>query len=334
MCVLAEDDAHLFIDELVAKGVPVEQIPVGRDIDLKLSGVIRRTISDQKPDVVHTHLIHADVYGQPAAHRLNVPAVASFHSSNPFYRRAPYRQLVRHSYKHVSKVIAISQHVARFISELDLVDPERVEMVHYGIDVNRWRAALPTRQDSRSDFGFEDDELVVGVASRLFPNKGHDVVIEAFKRLPPNLTATLAVAGTGPLREELERSAEGTNNDVRFLGHVDDVRSLFAAVDVLLFPTQPGFGEGFGLAALEGMASGLPVIASHIDSLPEIVRDAVEGFLVPPTDIEAWVGRIGEIENDPGRRAEMGRAALDRVTDAFTITKMVDRTMDIYRQVA
>src|SRR5207249_3063368 len=117
--------------------------------------------------------------------------------------------------------------------------------------------------------------------------KGHDWLIDAFvEAVAAEPMLRLRIAGEGPLRTALEQRCAGLPEGViRFLGHITDVPGFLAACDILVMPSLPELGEGFGLSALEAMASGIPVIASDIASLPEIVVDGSTGYLVPPRHV-------------------------------------------------
>lgn len=289
-----------------------------------------------EPDLVHTHLIHGDLYGQTAARLTGTPALSTFHSTNPFFARAEFRALERVALSNTSVVIAISHHVARFLSDLGLVDPSRVEVVHYGIDLARWDGLEARRADFRGGFGVRPEEFMVGCASRLFPSKGHELFLHAFDRAAgraPSLKA--CVAGSGPLREELEALALSLEHAsrIRFMGHVEHIERFLAACDALVFPTQPSFGEGFGLAALEAMAAGTAVIASNVDSLPEVIADGSNGVLVAPGDVEAMADALVTLSSDRDRTRAMGAAGRTRVRTAFTLERMVMRTFGLYSKV-
>jgi glycosyltransferase involved in cell wall biosynthesis len=141
----------------------------------------------------------------------------------------------------------------------------------------------------------------------------------------------LLIAGDGPLRAELEemgrRCAPGR---VEFLGFISDMKTFMRAADVLAFMTQPELGEGFGLAALEAMAAGRPVLATNVASLPEIVVDGRSGVVVPPGSVAAVSDALRALATDDRWRAQLGAGAADRARTAFTLEAMVSRTMAVY----
>jgi glycosyltransferase involved in cell wall biosynthesis len=255
------------------------------------------------------------------------------HGAHPFFREQPWRTLVRGAQAMTARTIAISDEVARFLRDERLCRPEAIRVVRYGIDASGWPLSDGERGAARARLGLGPDEVAVGIASRLVPGKGHDLAIDALaaaREREPQLR--LLVAGDGPERGALERRAESTGDGVRFLGFVDGIRDFMGACDVFLFPTEPWWGEGFGLAALEAMAVGLPLVATPVGGLPEMIHAGETGFLVPPRD----VGRLSEVlvtlANRDDLRRDLGRRARRRVEREFSLALMRDRTLEVYRE--
>ena len=333
MCVLETGDGDRFVSELRHAGVDVTVRRAGPHINPTLVPGLMSEVRSFRPDLVHTHLIHADIHGQLAAKACHVPAVSSVHDTADFYRHEPYRSASRFIGRLPARRIAISEHVARFLRELGLASPGRISLVYYGIDVDTWTVAPVERRRARESMGLAEDQIVVGIASRLIPGKGHDVLVEAFgiaERDNPRLH--LLVAGDGPERDGLESIASrmGLNDAVQFLGFIDDVRSFLAACELLVFPTLPELSEGFGLAALEAMASGLPVVASDVGSLPEVVTDGVTGLLVAPASPDALSAAIARLGADTALRERLGAQGRERARADFTLDAMVSGTIAVY----
>jgi glycosyltransferase involved in cell wall biosynthesis len=332
MLVLEAPGSSRFVGAMRERGVDVESLPAGRDLHPRLATRIRSVVRSVRPDLVHTHLIHADLYGQVAARLAHVPAVSTVHSVHGFYRREPTRSAARLAARAARRTIAISTYCGDFLRDAGIVPQDRLRVVPYGVDANAWRASGNERARARERFGVTGIDVVVGMASRLIPGKGHAQAIAAFRsasRVTPDLH--LLIAGEGELRARLDaEAARDSSGRVRLLGFVDDMREFLAACDVLLFPTMPELGEGFGLAALEAMAAGKPVVATRIASLPEIVGDE-GGFLVEPraSEIAAALRRIAD---DPLGRLAMGAAAAERAATCFDIATMLERTIQVYRE--
>ena len=336
MVVLADGDGATFVEALTARGVEAWAVPAGADLSPVLVARLISNIRRWQPDLVHTHLIHADLHGQVAARLAGVPALSSVHSSHLFYVRQPYRSVASVPGRLAGRTIAISHHVGRMLTGAGIVRPERLRVVHYGITVDQWTSTPAERAETRRAFGVEDGEVVIGIASRLFPEKGHDSLIRAVAMARrEGHPLRLMIAGNGELSDELQAlaKAEGLAEAATFLGFVSDVRGFMAGCDVIAFPTTPRFGEGFGLAALEAQAAGRPVVATRVASLPEVVADGETGLLVDPDDDRALADGLIRLASEAALRKRMGAGARSRTIRAFSLDAMVDGTLAVYDEV-
>jgi glycosyltransferase involved in cell wall biosynthesis len=338
MCVLATADAHRFIEPLAASGVPVTTIPAGPDVNPVAVARLVRRIRAERPDVVHTHLIHGDTHGQAAARLCSVVGVSSFHGCHPFYERLPYGAVSRLAWRSPRVTIAISEHLRRYLVDRALAPADRVRVIHYGMDVAGWRFSEGDRSRERARLELGPDDVAVAVSSRLVPEKGHADLIDAMAiaiATRGDDRLRLLVAGDGPLRASLEAQAASVlpPGSYRFLGFVDDIRAFMNGADVFAFPTTPDFGEGFGLAALEASAVGLPIVATSVGPIPEVVADGESGRLVPPRDPAALARVIVELAGDSALRRRLGEGAARRARDVFGLDRMVERTIEVYDEV-
>ena len=135
MCVLGDAGARDFVSRLDERGVPHSLIAAGSDLNPMLVGSLWREMRSYRPDLVHTHLIHADLHGQLAARLAGIRGVSSVHGTHDFYARQPYRSAATLAGRSARLTIAISSHVQRFLERLHIARPGGVRMVHYGIDV-------------------------------------------------------------------------------------------------------------------------------------------------------------------------------------------------------
>jgi len=156
-------------------------------------------------------------------------------------------------------------------------------------------------------------------------------VVRVFARIRRAMPATLLMIGDGPDRPEAEKEAEdlGVTGDVRFLGRLDQVASLLQACDLFVLPSQT---ESFGLAALEAMACGAPVVASRAGGLPEVIDDGVNGILEPVGSVEAMGRRAVELLRDPQRHAAMRAAAIAKAQE-FSAERVVPQYEALYQEV-
>jgi glycosyltransferase involved in cell wall biosynthesis len=302
-----------------ALGLPARHLRSARDVDLGLPQRLRHTLEELRPDVVHTHLVHADVYGTLASPRAPWRLVSTKHNDDPF-RAGPFRFVERALTKRTSRVIAITHALRRFCVERVGLPEAKVDVVHYGVDdVPAWGHDDPTPPGGRF-------VLVVG---RLVGQKGVDVAVRALAVLPDDVR--LAVLGDGPERPRLEALARelGVADRVLLPGRVGDVAAWLRAAELVLHPVR---WEGFGLAVLEAMLAERPVVASAVSAVPELVVGGQTGLLVPPDDAGALAASAAELLADPERAARMGAAGLRRARAEFSVARMVDATLGVYER--
>jgi glycosyltransferase involved in cell wall biosynthesis len=225
--------------------------------------------------------------------------------------------LVTHSGRGADAVIAVCRAVAeRVVGAQPLV-------VYSGIPI-------PETARPPAPPGGTTAERIVGSAGRLLPLKGLVYLLRAIASLRvefPNLV--LEIAGSGPERATLEREAQtlGLSDGVRFLGWVEELAPVLARWEVFVLPSLE---EGFPMAALEAMAAGLPVVASAVGGVPELVEDGRTGYLVPPRDPAALADRLRVLLLDPVQQRAFGAAGQARVRDHFSAERMVTRIAEIY----
>jgi len=315
-----EPGAWDFARELTGRGIPLDAIPLAADVDpvafFRIAGYLAR----QRPTILHTHLVHAEVYGQLTGALTGVPVrITTKHGFNEFRENRGFalgdRAIASLAHAH----IAISRGLARYLEDVEGFDGESFEIVHYGIEPN----GLP-----RPFAGAEPRLLCVG---RLIPIKGHIVLLRAFaeaRRRVPRLR--LDIAGRGPLEPALRALAKELELDeaVRFLGHVVPIQRAIEEAAVVVVPS---LGEGFGMVALESMERSRAVIAADIGGLGELVEHGVTGALVPPGDAGALAEAIVWLAGDLDGAARMGEAGRRRALDHFLQERCTDRTEILYR---
>jgi glycosyltransferase involved in cell wall biosynthesis len=306
-----DDPAWNPVDFYGALHVPAVRIPAPRDLDPLLLAKLLRALD---ADIVHTHLVHADVYGGLAAKLRRTKLVSTKHNDDPF--RAGAFRFVERALT-ADRVITISDALRRFTVERVGLPAAKVETIYYGLDEPppAWGENLPVSVPA--------DARILLSTSRLTRQKGVDVAVRALAALPED--TVLVVLGEGPERASLESLARelGVAERVHLPGRVPDVAAWLRRATLYV---QPSRWEGFGLAVLEAMVSGLPVIATRISSLPELVADGETGFLVPPDDSAALAAAVERALAQPG----LGAAGRERARRQFSVAAMADRTAALY----
>ena len=316
-----EPGAWDFARELTARGIPLDAIPLAADVDPVAFVRIAAYLAHNRPTILHTHLVHADVYGQLTGALSGVPVrVSTKHGFNEFRENRGFalgdRAIASLAHTH----IAISRGLARYLEEVEGFDGASFEIVHYGIEPDG--APRP----------YEGGEARLLCVGRLIPIKGHIVLLRAFaeaRRAVPSLR--LDIAGRGPLEPALRALAKelGVEDGVRFLGYVAPVQRAIEDAAIVVVPSM---GEGFGMVALEAMERARPVIAAEIGGLGELVEDGVTGLLVPAGDAEPLTRAIVRLGGNLSLAAEMGAAGRRRALEQFLQERCTDRTELLYEE--
>lgn len=327
--LLGLDDHSLapepFYDALAAHDVPFRRVPAPRDLDPRLLARVRRALGRIPSDIVHTHLVHGDVYGALAT--LGSPAVlvSTKHNDDPF-RAGSFRHVERLLTRRASRVVCITSSVARFCADVVGLPDEKLRVVHYGLDAppDAWGATDTTAVAAGS--------RVLLAVCRLVEQKGLDVAVRALRTIADEVpAATLVVLGEGPERDRLQRLAAelGVQGYLFLPGRVGNVAAWLRRAELLVHPAR---WEGFGLALLEAMHASRPIVASGVASIPEIVVDGETGILVPSNDATALADAILALLRDRDRARLLGEAGRRRALDAFSVDRMTARTIAIYEE--
>jgi glycosyltransferase involved in cell wall biosynthesis len=313
-----EQGAREFADRLGEGGIRVEELRLSRDLS---PGVFRRLLAlvrEQRPALVHTHLVHADFYALPAAALARVPArVSTKHGFNAFRERPGFGRIDRSVARLADVNVAISRGLARYLARAEGFAEDAFEIVHYGIDAGPAPSPLP-------------DGTRLACVGRLIPIKGHETLLRALALARRDLPLLeLEIAGEGPLEESLRSLATslGIDGAVRFLGNVTPPQPVFERAAIVVVPSH---GEGFGMVALEAMERGRAVVASDVGGLPEIVAGEETGALVPPGDSAALAAAIVRLAQDPSLMAALGAAGRARALRDFTQERCVQRLAELY----
>ncbi len=297
--------------------VPSVRVRAPRDFDPRLALRTVRAVRSLAPDLVHTHLVHADVYGGLAAGVTRAALVATKHNDDPF-RAGPFRYVERMLARRAARVIAITEALRYFNIDRVGLPSAKVTTIHYGLD------DLPRPWAENPPAQVPEEARVVLAVSRLVEQKGVDVAVRAMARVRErHPQAALVVLGEGPLLGRLE--ADG----VHLLGRVGDPAAWYRRAELLVHPAR---WEGFGLAMLEAMLAALPVVATRVSSIPEIVVEGETGLLVAPDDPDALAVAVDRLLADDALRAAYGEAGLRRARADFSVERMARQTLKVYEQ--
>lgn len=322
------DPAGRLWDRAIAAGIRCHPLRIRNAIDLAAGIRLRAILKRERYDVVHFHTSRAHSMAPLARGFARVLVVTRRMDYRPNRVFAPYLYN-----RAVDGVVAISGSVADSLAAAG-VERQRVTVVPSGVDCARFRPPTPEeRVHARIALGISYGEFVISAVGALEPRKGHRYLIAAIAQLAMTASAVKLkcfIAGHGSIRAELERAIAklGCTGRVKLLGRIDDPRGLLWASDCF---AMPSLKEGLGVAALEAMASALPVVASDVGGLREVVADEYTGIIVPPANPEAIASAIGRLAQWPALRSQMSAAARARAVENYSMATMAARTLALYR---
>lgn len=318
-------DADKFHRALDERKIPWRRVPCRLDVSPLLAGRVTRALRGEQPDLIHTHMVHADAYGSFAAHALRTPFVSTRHNDDR-YLLGPFRYVDRGLMHGVRRVVAISEAVRAFHARAGLPAAKLVT-VHYGLD-----APPKTPSELTPDqAGVAAGAPLVLAIGRLIAQKDHATLLDAFARVRAlHPEARLAILGWGPLEQATREHARalGLHGAVLLPGRIEP-RDWLARADVFAHTSR---WEGFGIVLLEAMLAGLAVVATGVSAVPEIVADGTTGYLVGPGDSGGLAARLSELLEQPARRRALGDAGRERAHSEFSVARMTERTLDVYRE--
>ena len=319
-------DAVRFYDALDRLGVPHRSVRCGPDVSPRMARDVARAVRIERPDLVHTHLVHADVYGGAAARLLGIPAVSTRHNDDR-YLLGPFRYVDRAFARPARKLIAISDAVRRFLERAGH-DPAKLVTIRYGLDELPSARSEPTPASA----GIPAEAPLALAVGRLIEQKDHATLLRAFALVHADLPqARLAILGSGPLEAETRRlAAELRLEDAVALPGRTDIRDWLERADVFVHTSR---WEGFGIVLLEAMLAGLPVVATRVSAVPEVVVDGETGLLVEPGDAAGVAAHLESLLTDRERAAALGGAGRRRAHSEFSVGRMAERTHGVYDEV-
>ncbi len=312
-------------------GCHILDLSLGGRPDPLLLGRLTHMLRARRYDLVHTHLVHAGIAGKLAAALAgSTPVVTTRHYAWDHKEGTFLYRLENRLTRRCAAVIAVSDAVRAYLIDRKIARAEQVVTIPNGVDLDRFDPSAMRR--NRDDLAAAPR---IGMVGRLHPQKGHSVGLRAFstilRRYPD---ASLEIVGSGGLRESLEREAGelGIAGRVHFHGSIPhaDIARHMAGWDLAMFPS---LWEGFGIAAAEAMAMELPVVASRVEGLMEVVEDGTTGLLVPSDDPGALAEAVLRLLSNRAEAGAMGRRGRIRIADRFSVQRGAARIRSVYESV-
>jgi glycosyltransferase involved in cell wall biosynthesis len=310
-------------ERALQEGIQSYLVPCSGQVDRGAIAAVRELTARTGADVVHAHGFKADVYAFLALRQQGVPLVSTCHTwYDTDWLVTLYGRLDRVVLRRFARVAAVSDEVRQQLLRSGVRD-ENIGLVRNGIDLRPYAGAPASLRKGA-------EAPIVGLIGRLASSKGVDLFLLAAERVLAKLPgARFVIVGEGPDREKLERLIDELNlrESVAMLGHRDDMPSVLASLDIMVSASRQ---EGLPMAILEGMASGLPLVATAVGEVPTVVRDNHSGLLVPPENVDALADAITRLLRDPSERTRLGASARQLVRDEYSAERMAADYLSLY----
>jgi L-malate glycosyltransferase len=321
---------HIYFHEVEVLSYPLFEYP---PYDLVLATKMAEVMTRFDLDILHVHYAIPHSISAYLAKRMLtdrvVPFVTTLHGTDITLvgNDRSYLPITRFGIEQSDAVTAVSEYLKqRTVQEFQI--KRTVHVVPNFVDCNVYGRS--TDETLRKKFAPGDEPLLIHISNFRAVKRVEDV-IGVFALVRKQIKARLLMVGDGPDRPKAEwlASTHGISDDVIFVGKQNDMNQFLALSDILLLPSEL---ESFGLVALEAMACEVPVVATHVGGIPEVVREGIDGFLYKVGDVEAMAGGCLSILTNPDLRRDMGKAARERATREFCASKIVLRYEELYRQ--
>jgi glycosyltransferase involved in cell wall biosynthesis len=321
------DSARQGQQELSEAGVRFLALGRRRKLDVWVWARLERYLRREHVDVVHAHKFGSNVWAALIGRLAGVPVVLA-HEHTWSFEGEPLRRLLDRELiaRCADRFIAVSREDRRRMTEVERIDPSRTLFLPNGMTAPE----SPSGHDVRAELGIAADAPVIGTVCVMRPQKALHVLLRATAELLPRRPGLqVLIAGYGPEREALERLASelGVVGAVRFLGARSDVPDVLRALDVAVSCSD---FEGSPLAVMEYMDAALPVVATNVGGVPDLIEPGVQGLLIPRGDHVALAGAVDELLDDPQRRLQMGERGRERRRSEFSLDVLVGRLEDLY----
>ena len=316
-------------EEIARTGVPFKVLGLKPGL-LRPFDVLRLRdfLIECEPAIVHTFLLTGSLYGRFAAMMAHVPVIVGTEVNIYQNKKSSHARLERWLMRRTDAVVASAASVREFYIDQVKADPSKVEVIYNAVDWSQLQTTM-SREEFRASAGVPADVTVAGIIARLTAQKAHQVLFDAIAHDAGLSKLHLLVVGDGELRAQLTARAVtlGIQGRVHFLGARRDLGNVLASIDLF---AMPSYWEGLPLSMVLAMGAGLPVVASRVAGIPEVVKDGVSGLLVAPGDVADLAAALNRIVHDDTLRVLLGQEARAFVRPRFGVDGYVKSVSALY----
>lgn len=287
---------------------------------------LRKLLIEENVDIIHTHCPSPDAYGRVAAILANVPVIINTLHSTSYSNYLVNRFLSYPANLH----IAVSEAVKKWsVANLKLQN-KKIKVIHNAINIEEFAKSRVNKSRKKKELGIDIEKTVITTVGRLTKQKGQIYLIKAADQiLKAGIDAEFLIIGEGELRQNLENLTKDLHLEdrIHFLGVREDVNELLGISDIFVLPS---LCEGFGIVIIEAMAAGVPVIASNIDGIKEVIEDKKTGLLVPSKSPKEIANGVIYLLESTKKVQSMTKRASEKVKKKFSIDRMVKEYENVY----
>ncbi len=316
-------------EEIRRTGVPFKVLGLNPGLSRPFDVLkLRDFLHAFQPAIVHTFLLTGSLYGRFAAMMAGVPVVIGTEVNIYEHKRAAHARFEQWLMRGTDAVIASAKSVKDFYVGQVGADPAKVEVIYNAVDWSQLETTM-SRDQFRASMGVPQDVIAAGIIARLTEQKAHRVLFDAMAQHASLQQLHLVVVGDGELGESLRQrvAALGLQHRVHFLGARRDLGNILNAVDLF---TMPSLWEGLPLSLVLAMGAGLPVVATRVAGIPEVVQHEVSGLLVSPGKSDELAHALARLVDDASLRRSLGEQARACVTPRFGVEQYVDAITGLY----
>lgn len=311
-------------------GIKVHPVRIFCDCDPTLAVRVYSVVKKVKPDIVHLHSRRgAEILGGIAARSAHVPAVVLSRRVDDQVRMGLLGRLKYNVLP--DKIVAISDGIRKVLRDGGIRE-DKLELVHSAVVTSQFQCQRD-RKWFETELGVSEDTPVIGVIAQLIGRKGHRYLFSALPEIIKEFPSVKTlVFGKGPLQSQLEGLVceQGISDCVQFAGFRTDMDRILPNLDIVV---HPALREGLGVSLLQAALVGVPIVASAVGGIPEIVIDGETGYLTQPGDVDAISSSILKLLRDPELARQLGENGRKLVFSEFSVDQMVEGNLRVYRDV-
>jgi glycosyltransferase involved in cell wall biosynthesis len=322
-----------FVEAANAAGLRVLRIPWHRGKPVWRSArALKRILEENGIRILHCHNTYANLVGLLAGRLARVLTTTTLYVWGEFgWKRGMLQWMDRAMLPWFDRITAHCEETRRQTIAMGY-RPEEVSLLVCGFEAKPVTTAVEERRARRAELGASDSDRVLINVARFYPEKAHDVLLEGFRQMrerEPGLR--LWLLGVGPEEERIRAltKEQGLEESVRFLGFRSDLEQVLSLADIMVHPSHM---EGVPLAILSGLAAGLPVVATAVGGLPEVVRNGESGILIPPGRPDELASAVLGLAGDEGRCRELGAAAKRFIEEEYSLDAAARRVTSLYKE--